>query len=404
MTQPQYESVTEAAQRLGVTPRAVQKWAAQGRIPGAIKLGKLWKIPKNTDIFDGGELSEPEPTSPYQTNVEFSGYHMPLLLLNSEYEVGSCMRYINSINDPNYRSIALGEYYFYSGNAKKSIEVFSPYLQSNNPIIRYSSNLMSMFANLSLGRLDQTRVCLVNLHEQLSVCLKDGTPNHIRAIAVFTATAASVLFHTDMPAGAPQLESYLKYLTGGTKVFSCYILAHKAYLENDYVRCLAIADSCLMLFEKTYPIPFIYTHLVAAMALVNLKRVDEAKSHLIEAWSLAEADGLIEPFSQHYGLLGGMIEVFFRRDYPNVYKHITHYNYSFSSSWRNIYEDENRELLHYLTSIEYTIAMLYSKGWSYKEIASHLDISQRSVSARIADIYVKLDVNNRVALAQILLS
>ena len=403
MNSEKYESATEAAKRLGVTTRAVQKWASQGKIPGAVKLGKLWRIPKNINSINDPKASVPEPMSPYQTDVEFSGYHMPLPLMNSEYEVGNCLRYINSIDDPDYKNIALGEYYFYCGDVKKSIRAFEPYLLSNNPILHYSSNLISMFANLSLGNINQTRNCLGNLQEQLSVSLREGAPNHIKAIAVFTTTTLSVLFHTDMPLGVPQLERYVKHLTGGTRAFACYILAHKAYLEKDYVRCLAIADMCLALSTKTYPIPFIYIHLVASMALVNLKRVDEAKIHLIEAWNLAETDDLIEPFTQHYGLLDGMIEVFFKHDYPKVYKHIIENNYSFSGSWRNIYGDESRDVLRYLTSMEYTIAMLYSKGWSYKEIASHLDISQRSVSARIADIYVKLNVNNRYSLAKFLL-
>ena len=112
MNSEKYESVTEAAKRLGVTTRAVQKWASQGKIPGAVKLGKLWKIPKNINSINDPKASVPEPMSPYQTDVEFSGYNMPLPLMNSEYEVGNCLRYINSIDDSDYKNIALGEYYF----------------------------------------------------------------------------------------------------------------------------------------------------------------------------------------------------------------------------------------------------------------------------------------------------
>ena len=40
-----YETVKEAAERLGVTARTVQKWAAAGKIPGAMKAGRDWQIP-----------------------------------------------------------------------------------------------------------------------------------------------------------------------------------------------------------------------------------------------------------------------------------------------------------------------------------------------------------------------
>ena len=38
-----YETVKEAAERLGVTARTVQKWAAAGKIPGAMKAGRDWQ-------------------------------------------------------------------------------------------------------------------------------------------------------------------------------------------------------------------------------------------------------------------------------------------------------------------------------------------------------------------------
>lgn len=36
-----------AAQRLGVTPRTVRRWAGQGRLPGAVHHAKAWYIPED---------------------------------------------------------------------------------------------------------------------------------------------------------------------------------------------------------------------------------------------------------------------------------------------------------------------------------------------------------------------
>ena len=40
-----YETPSRAAKRLGVTTRAIQKWAVEGRIPGATKMAGTWMIP-----------------------------------------------------------------------------------------------------------------------------------------------------------------------------------------------------------------------------------------------------------------------------------------------------------------------------------------------------------------------
>lgn len=41
----QFENAQQAAVRLGVTVRAIQKWAKEGRLPGAEKVGREWLIP-----------------------------------------------------------------------------------------------------------------------------------------------------------------------------------------------------------------------------------------------------------------------------------------------------------------------------------------------------------------------
>lgn len=44
-----YISIAEAAKRWGITRRRVQALCSQGRIPGLIKFGKSWAIPKDAE-------------------------------------------------------------------------------------------------------------------------------------------------------------------------------------------------------------------------------------------------------------------------------------------------------------------------------------------------------------------
>ena len=400
MKKKEYEKVQETAERLGVTVRAVQKWASNGRIPGAVKVGRSWKIPKGTDVLETVPEKMPVEIPNEVYNVyRIEPYRVALPLLNGCYPAGRCLEFINGIPDEDDRQIALGEYYFYSGRSEEATKILEPYLNSADPSLRYSANLVAVFANLALGHIHITKFAGSNLKEQVQRGLKTDAPDHLHALGIFTSTATSVLFHTPIR-DIPPLENYLKHLSGGVKLYACYILAHKAYLEQNYERCLTIAKLALAISPQNFPIPVIYTNLAAAMALINLKRPEEARAHLQAAWEIAEPDGILEPFAQLHGLLGGMIEVFFKKDYPKEYKRIIDITYAFSAGWRKIHNSENdRDMAENLSTLEFTIAMLFSRNWSYKEIAGHLAISERRVAETVANIYVKLGVNNRAALA-----
>ncbi len=405
MSEIEYETVQETAERLGVTVRAVQKWAANGRIPGAEKLGRTWFIPKGADVIDTGVSNKPadELSNGIPDVYRISPFRIAMPLLNSPYRVGEALKHIEAMPDQDDRDIAMGEYYLFSGNADESAKTCEPYLDSHDPALRYSANLIYTFANLSRDHIHLARFAMGNLQKQVLAGLRSNAPVQFQAIGIFTATAASVLLHIPVPP-IPPLEEYISHLPGGLKLYACYILAHKAYLEHDYSRCLAIADMGAALAPQMFPIALIYAHIVAAMALVNMKRVDEAKRRIDTAWKIAQPDGFIEPFAEHHGLLQGLIEIYFKNDYPAEFKRIIGITYAFSAGWRKIHNpDTNHNVADNLTTTEFTVAMLYDRGWSAQEIAGHMDLSEHTVRGYIKTIYVKLGITNKDELRKYML-
>ena len=395
----QFETVQETAQRLGVTVRAVQKWAANGKIPGAVRFGRSWMIPKGTKLLIADNVKQNGIPDVYQ----ITPFRMAMPLMNSSYPVGGCLDYINSLPDPDDRNIALGEYYLFSGRCEEAAQTAEPYLDSHDPSLRYSASLICTFANLSRGHSHLARFAMNNLHEQVQRGLNSDAPKEFHAMGIFTATTAAVLLHLPLPQ-IPPLEQYLKYLPGGMRIYGCYVLAHKAYLDGDYSRCLTFADAGMALSMEQYPISCIYSHIIASVALMNMKKTKEAAQRLEEAWKLAQPDDLIQPFGEHHGLLQGLIEIYFRNNHPKDYERIIAITYAFSATWRQIHNpDTNHDVADNLSTMEFTIAMLYTRGWSYKEIAAHLQISERSVSTRVADIFSKTGVNNRNDLKKFML-
>jgi len=140
------------------------------------------------------------------------------------------------------------------------------------------------------------------------------------------------------------------------------------------------------------------------MALMKLRRSDEAKQRMQMAWELAQKDNIIEPFVEHHGLLQGMIEVFFKKDYPHVYRQIINGVYLFADAWRNIHNlYAEFEVTDKLTTTEFIIAMLYGHWWSVKEVAVHMGLSSRTVTNYISTIYSKLYINDRKELVKYIL-
>ena len=325
-------------------------------------------------------------------------------LMNSAYPVGKCREFIEAIPDEDVRAIAWGEYYYYSGQAELAAETMKPYEGSADPALRYSASLVSFFANFTGGRIQQAMRAFEQMQADLRDDLRRDSAPVQRAVGAFAVTASSVLLH--LPVGCEvDLQQYICYLPDGLKLWACYMLAHRMYLEKNYNGSLAIAELSLSMSLRVYPVSAIYVHLVAAMDLMSLKRVEEAKRHMAQAWALAQHDGFIEPFGEHHGLLQGMIELFFQKDYPEEFEKIIAITYSFSAGWRKIHRRISRhEVADNLTTTEFTIAMLYNHGWTAKEIAAYMLLSPRTITNTIQVIYQKLGISSKRELGQFMLS
>lgn len=119
---------------------------------------------------------------------------------------------------------------------------------------------------------------------------------------------------------------------------------------------------------------------------------------------LAKMDGFLEPFIEHHGLLRGLIEACIRNRDPEAYQRITEGVISFSRGWMALHNPENRrKVTGELSTMEFSIAMLASGGWTNKEIGEHLGISINTVKHYLTDIFCKLNVKKRDELKKFML-
>lgn len=385
----EFESAKETAERLGVNIRTVQKWAKENKLKGARRLGREWLIPTNATPFDDSE-------------DEKQSLHQLLPVLSNNYIPGYCMDMIKSLVDEADRAIGLAEYNYYKGNTQQAIEISELYLDHHDYNVALSASFIYTFSNLSSGRLHLSKLGLANIKRMVLKALNQ-TDAEFTASAVFIGTATLVLLHQDT-SEIPDIQSVMKDLPKGLKVFSAYLMAHKAYLKQDYSRAIGIAEGVLAAKDADYPVPSLYLKLMRCVCLMNLKDSKGAKSAFGDINPIALDDEIFQPFAEHHGLLQGIIESEVKKSRPTAYKKIEDLVDRFSKGWRTVYNEftQNNVTVR-LTTTEFAVAMLFNRNWSVKEISAHMDISPRMVKHHLSVIYEKLDVSNREELGRFLL-
>ena len=181
--------------------------------------------------------------------------------------------------------------------------------------------------------------------------------------------------------------------------------AHRLYLEGSYELAYGMTVGALAMADDTYPIPAIYLHLAAVMSLMALRRTDEARQHVLAAWELARPDGLIEPFGEHHGLLGGMLEAAIKPAWPDDFRRIIDITYRFSAGWRRVHNPATGDdVADNLTTTEFAACMLAARDWTNAQIAEHLGVSVNTVKSCLSASMRKLGVTSRRDLARFMLA
>ncbi len=350
------------------------------------------------------ETAEEEALAESAAVSEAENYVL-LPLVNSAFQPGHCLETVRAMKDEYERDIAMGEYYYFSGQPEEAAKAMEPYLASSDTVLRFSACLVYAYANLATDKIYLARHALEEMEKTFADVDKDEEAQpELRAMSAFVSATAAILLHLPLKSESAFAAENLMLLPEGLRFFSCYVQAHYAYLQGDYGKSIGIVETSLSFMPKLYPIPTIYLRLVAVMDYMSLKNIEKAKEQMLQAWELARPDGLIEAFGEHHGLLGGVLEATLKKDWPKDFKRIINITYSFSAGWRKVHNpDTGHDVADNLTTTEFAIAMLAARGWTNQEIGDHMGIKPNTVKWYISIILDKLDVEGRDDLAKYML-
>ena len=327
----------------------------------------------------------------------------PLPFMEASFPPGDSACYIDAIQDDELRSLALCERYYYRGEGAECVALAQPLLKSGCYPICVSAGLMFAFGSLCAGDPKSAMLQMAAVRHEYEDKIVNGISRTAeeKNYAAFISNLATVLLHmTDNPF----VEMDVTMLPGGIRLFSFYVLAHNHYLRGEYGQAAGVSETALSLCGRPYPVGEIYLHLIACIAYINLKQSDKADYHFFAAWELAKPEGFIEPFAEHHGLLQGMVEVHLRKTWPSDYEKIIRQVYLFSDAWRKVHNPLTGHLVaDNLTTTEFTVAMLASRGWRNEKIAAHMGVSISTIKAHTYNIYRKLSISSRKELQQFML-
>lgn len=286
------------------------------------------------------------------------------------------------------RTLLYAEYCFYCGNAEEALRLSEPYMHVADPLFRNKACLICSFANLSMGRLKVAFGVIQSLKKSFDVSPASQTPQS-RALRAWTTHMFSVLLRIPDVKADP-LEEWLRFLPGGFKLFACYVIASEMCSAGKLQGAHAVSRIAVDLSSEHYPLAELYCRIMDAIILVNQKRVEDAERSFMIAWEIA----LAEPIAEHYFLLHGIVERCIKEQYPQEFRKITDTALIFAKNWYGLQHLGKDNLVETLSAAEFTVAALYAKDWSAKEIAAHMNYSVRTVYRMISNIYVTLGIGS----------
>ena len=322
---------------------------------------------------------------------------MPFPVINARFLPGQAADFVVSLQDTDARRIAQSELDYFSGKPEAARHGAEAFLESKNSALRVPANLISAYANLSLGRTAPARKCLQRLIEDASSTATGDL------LPTFGACMASTLLH--LPSfQVEDLSAIFSALPEGLRLYACYVLAHRLYLDGDYTQSLGVIHGARAMASFPYVIPNVYLGIMESIDLMALKRIDDAKTAFIRTREIAHPDGLVEAFGEHHGLLGGLIEACLKREYPDDYKLVIEITYRFSSGWRRLHGPiTDEDVADNLTTTEFSVAMLINRGWTNREVARLLGVSENTIKYHLSHVYEKLHISSRKELGQYML-
>ena len=406
----EYITVNEAAKKWGVTTRRVQMLCKEEKIKGVVRFGAVWKIPA-TAVLPNSKSKNEEPHLPMPRKSPFLDMTN---LYNKFGEAERCAEML--INQPEAHALFTAQIEYRRGEIEKVYEKARYFLSAHSGFYAVIGGGM-LLAQCAIWRGDIFLWKEAKKHIFEAPC-KD---EHDREIVSLTLAIidSSIYDNKDypewfklgnfetLPADAHPAAKvfYVKYLymvsyaiaTGQFKLEGVEGLALMRMIPNTIEPMISQA-----VVDKTI-VPEIFLRLSCAVAYYNSGLKERAVMHIDKAIALALPDklyGILTEYMRHFGELLEQRILLQDKNSAEIVKGL--YNI-YSIGWSRLSgQVRDKFIATNLDSKEREIAKLSAFGFTVKEIAKMLHLSESTVSHNITKIINKTGITNKKEFAFIL--
>ena len=397
-----YITVKEASEKWGVTPRRVQILCNQERIKGAARFGKSWMIPAGAILPGSGKGSEPHLPMPKKS---------PFLDMTTLYDkVGSaddCTEML--VNNPEAYALFKAQIAYRRGEIAQVYKHARYFLDAHSGFYAILGAGM-LLANVAIWSGDEEIWYEAKRH----ICEAPSKTEQEREIISLTLAIidSSIYDNKDypewfksgnfeaLPADSHPAAKvyYVKYLymaafaiaSGQTELEGVQGLALMKIIPGTIEPLITQA-----VVDRTV-IPEIFLRMSCAVAYYNSGAREKAIKHMDKAISLALPDRLYGILAEYVRHFDGLLEERIALQAPSVLSRVQELSAVYARGWSRISgKMRNKNIATNLSQKEHEVAKLSAFGFSVKEIASMLYVSESTVKQTIARIINKTGIRDK---------
>ena len=377
-----YMTVTEAAEKWGVSVRQVQRLISAGRIPGAALYGKTYVLPADS-TRPGDPRFAPEPEHPLP-----SDFAAILAATTKPAPRDNPDAFIANIKDERARRQYEADMAYIRGGFERTLHCFRQTEGDDAARLRAASTAIA--AAISLGDYHFFQL----IESYLKSLVQKNISGEITALAELAlACAYTSAFAPNMVAGWLKDGDFSVLSHPRLRLDAAYKRAKYFQCLKDYASMLAVAQTALAFGAADDEMngSDIYLRVSCAVASYETGRVNDAKRHLFDAMKICLPHGAITPFAENVYQLGGLVDQLLKREFPAHYDAVMEQMKRTVPNWfsfHNRFTSEN--ILGILDSRDYQIAARYARGDSYRKIAEQFNISISTVGNTMQKVYEQL--------------
>lgn len=419
----EYMKVSEAACRWQISVHRVQELCKLGKIDGAVRFGRDWMIPKNAEKpADGRRRGRVEMAT--SNAAAAVGYSMPLprkspfLHMTDLYHTpGKAEECIEALSDhPEAQALLRAGINYARGEIDEVYKQATLFLQSHSGFyaIVGAGKLLALCAtwrgDINMWNEAKRHIC--------EAPIKNDTDAEILSLAL--AAADSILFENrdypewftrgnfeKLPADAHPATKiyYARYL-----YMASYAIATKQ-IEHADLQGLTLMKMIPNTIEPMISqavvdrtvVPEIHLRLTCAAAYHNGGDDKLAIEHIDKAIALAIPDRLYGVLAAYWRMFDSLLEERLRRAGDEVLSRVKELYNVYLVGWSKLSGIvRNRVVACNLTQREREVAKLASFGFTTKEIATRLYISESTVKQTVLKVVQKTGVKDRSDFSSIL--